>query len=350
MGATTKIQWTESSWTPLRARSLAAPGNVGWHCEHVTPGCEHCYAESINKRVGTGLPFKPGHRKDIEIFLDEKMLLWPLHWTRARMIFVCSMTDLFGSFVEDAWIDRMFAVMAKCPQHTFQILTKRPERMLEYCNHSTTPGRVFGLLGVGGGAPTLFRAAAERLIAWPLPNVWLGTSCEDQGPFEDRWPLLRGTKAALRFLSLEPLLGRIDMCEQLKIWWNQRTGDWVREENVIRPDWAIVGGESGHHARPMRTEWAQSLRNQCKGAKIAFFYKQHGEWIDADAISFYKFGSKPDPLLNYADAAALAGRLGKPYEHQSDGTTLIRAGNGLFGRMLDGVEHNEMPKIQGTLL
>jgi protein gp37 len=130
MGDKTKIEWTDASWTPIRAATI--DGKVGWHCEHASEGCRFCYAESINLRLGTGLPFKPGHAKDLKIYLDERMLTQPLRWKGPRKIFVCSMTDLFASFVPDAFIDRMFAAMALAPHHTFQILTKRPDRMLRY--------------------------------------------------------------------------------------------------------------------------------------------------------------------------------------------------------------------------
>ena len=119
MGERSKIEWTDASWTPIRARNRIT-GKLGWHCTHASPGCVHCYAEDMNRHVGTGLPFKPGHEKDIEVFLDETMLLTPLCWKRPRKIFVCSMTDLFADFVPDEWIDKMFAVMALTPQHTYQ--------------------------------------------------------------------------------------------------------------------------------------------------------------------------------------------------------------------------------------
>ena len=123
MGAKSAIEWTDASWSSIRARNLATD-KIGWHCEHASDGCKFCYAEGINKRLGTGLAFKPGHltgpMAHLEIFLDEKMLLAPLRWKRPRMIFVCSMTDAFADFVKDEWLDRMFAVMALCPQHTFR--------------------------------------------------------------------------------------------------------------------------------------------------------------------------------------------------------------------------------------
>lgn len=186
MADKSKIEWTDASWTPIRARNKVT-AKVGWHCEHDTPGCKFCYAESMNKRLGTGLPFKPGHRKDIEIFLDEEMLLQPMRWKKPRMIFVCSMTDLFADFVPDEWIDRVFAIMAACQQHTFQVLTKRAERMRAYC----------GTLG-GHHERDRVSLAAKALqpdgpgFWWTLnggaflPNVWLGVSAEDQKRADER--------------------------------------------------------------------------------------------------------------------------------------------------------------------
>ena len=131
MADRSKIEWTDSTWNPIRARRRDN-GHVGFHCEHVSEACRNCYAEGMNKRLFTGLDYKPGNRDQVEIFLDEKTLLQPLRGKRPRKIFVCSMTDLFADFVADEMIDRIFAVMALCPQHTFQILTKRPERMRKY--------------------------------------------------------------------------------------------------------------------------------------------------------------------------------------------------------------------------
>lgn len=140
MAERSKIEWTDASWNPIQAHRTFEPagryGKLGWHCEHVSEACCNCYAKGFNKRLGTELDYKPGHRlspePDTEIFLDEKMLLAPLRWKRPRKIFVCSMTDLFGDWVEDEWLDRIFAVMALCPQHTFQLLTKRQARMRKY--------------------------------------------------------------------------------------------------------------------------------------------------------------------------------------------------------------------------
>lgn len=227
------IEWTDASWTPIRARNVET-GKVGWHCEHVSEGCRNCYAEGMNKRLGTGLLFKPGHRAGIEIFLDEKMLLAPLKWRDPRMVFVCSMTDLFADFVPDEMIDKIFAVMALCsgasdansasaqrPQHTFQVLTKRSARMRAYM---ATPDRKRTIyLAVMDIADAMAREAGtyearpkiddvlEIFRGWgPFPNVWLGVSAEDQQRWNERTEDLRNTPAAMRFVSVEPMLGAVN--------------------------------------------------------------------------------------------------------------------------------------------
>jgi protein gp37 len=253
MGKKTGIAWTKSTWTPVRARSKAT-GKVGWHCVHITEGCSRCYSESMNRHFGTGLPFKPGHAKDIDLFLDEKLLTDPLHWKRGRMIFVCSMTDLFADLVPDAWINRVFAVMALSPQHTFQCLTKRPERMREYCSDPETPSRISEIMG----AHRRFNAGG-RGIPWPLPGVWLGVSAESQDAYDQRWPILAGTPAIVRFVSYEPALGPLLLSEGAK------------------PDWLIAGSESGRGARPCDLAWVRSIRDQCASSGVSFFWKQ---WVE----------------------------------------------------------------------
>jgi len=266
MAERSKIEWTDSSWTPIRARkkddfdpSARDPERLGWHCEHVSEGCRNCYAKTINRRLGTGLDFKPGHRDGVEIFLDEKMLLAPLRWKKPRRIFVCSMTDLFADFVKDEWIDEIFQVMLQT-EHRFQILTKRPQRMREWVTRFLYPGLL----------PTI------------LENIWLGVSCEDQATAEARIPYLLATPAAVRFISVEPLLGRINLTRmRLGGGWYDVLGGWrdVKErfpgfDEVI--DWVIVGGESGPHARPMDVAWARNIVAQCKAAGVACFVKQLG--------------------------------------------------------------------------
>lgn len=375
MGEKTKIEWTDASWTPIRAFNKNVPSMVGWHCEHVTEACQFCYAEGLNKRLGTRFLFKPGHRKNIEIFLDEKMLLAPLRWKRPRMIFVCSMTDLFADFVTDDMIDRMFAVMALCPQHTFQCLTKRPARMRTYLSRAAGDGKqdVRNHIAWESVAQVMTHFAPQwlreetdgpnrsRAIAacaqWPLPNVWLGTSVHDQASSDEFVPLLLDTPAAVRFVSYEPALGPVDFTNHCA------KGDahgWssIWKGNVVgRPalDWIICGGESGTHARPIHPDWARSVRDQCASAGVAFHFKQWGEWIDwrqagavswSNATRFRKDGTYtkivgqlrgPNGTLLF-DGASLATSF--PYQ---GGDPFVRIGKKRAGRLLDGRTHDEFP-------
>jgi protein gp37 len=298
MAKVTEISWTDSTWSPIRARvKLDAPsiakakgytslveiamkmrGRVGQHCEHVSPGCEHCYAGTNNHRClpgnGTGLPYDRRSRDLVEAFVDEKVLLQPLKWgalylpcdkcgsisnrdclhtsreTRPRRIFVENQSDLFGEWVTYEMLDRVFAVMALCPQHIFQVLTKRPELMLEYS---------FG--------------RELRGLEWPLPNVWLGVSVENQSAADERIPLLLETLAAVRFVSCEPLLGAVEFSDVT------RCSDCIQvlgKPAMKGIDWVIAGGESGPGARPMDPSWARSLCDQCTAAGVPFFMKQMG--------------------------------------------------------------------------
>lgn len=379
MGSRTNIEWTDATWTPIRARNRAT-GKVGWHCEHVSPGCEHCYSEAVNaRRLGTRLPFKPGHRADVEIFLDEAMLLNPLRWTRPRRIFVCSMTDLFGEFVPDAMIDRVFAVMALAPQHTFQVLTKRSARMRAYCGDLRTPGRIARVLvdevliaDRWPHDPDTWPVESigdidlpdDITVVWPLPNVWLGVSTEDQRRADERVPDLLATPAAVRFVSAEPLLGPIDFTSiydpdtgSAEPWPHQvdaLTGDVSDEANGIIPgvfppgeaprlDWIIVGGESGVGARATHPAWARAVRDACTAAGVEFCFKQWGAWQPrawcrdggthamrwSGQISFQKIQSHPDSIE----------RVGAGDEWSA----FALVGKRAAGRLLDGVEHNGIP-------
>jgi protein gp37 len=174
----------------------------------------------------------------------------PLRRRKPTMYFVNSMSDLFHEDVDFLFVGKVFAVMAKCPQHTFQILTKRPERMLDFFNR-TTPNLMF-------------------VPDWPLPNVWLGVSVESQKYADQRIPLLLETPAAVRFLSVEPLLEEVDL---------QTNRNYLRgvQDGYIPPiDWVIVGGESGPGARPFGLAWAEKLRLQCLATQVPFFFKQCG--------------------------------------------------------------------------
>ena len=273
----TKIEWTDATWNPIRARNLKT-GKVGWHCEHVTPGCEGCYAEGINKRLGSGLPFKPGHREDVEIFLDEKMLDLPYRWRKPRMIFPLSMTDMFAPFITDHMRRVMFEVMRNTPHHAYQVLTKRPDEMRRFVRSLEAPGQW-----------------ATWLSAWPIPNIWLGVSCEDQQRADERVPILLDTPAAVRWVSAEPLLGPIDFANQCNghyffdalrgvRWHEPGASDWPcpSEKYTKGLDWIVAGGESGARARPMHPDWARAIRDQCAAAGVAFHFKQWGNWVPID--------------------------------------------------------------------
>jgi protein gp37 len=199
-----------------------------------------------------------------KITLDEDALTIPLRWKKPRRIFVNSMSDLFHNDVPFEFVDKVFAVMALCPQHTFQILTKRPARMAEYLvdRESWIAQAIEAPMWAEG---VDWDAADCHLHDWPLTNVWLGTSVEDQARADERIPWLLKCPAKVRFLSCEPLLGPInpnDTCGKgEKLWW---------------PDWVIVGGESGHNSRPCNVEWIRSIVGQCKDAEVACFVKQLG--------------------------------------------------------------------------
>lgn len=406
MADRSKIEWADASWNPVRARCWQVQDDgsgkerIGWHCEHVSEACRNCYAESFNMRLGTGFEYKPGNLRGKpgyhgggidrpEIFLDEKMLLKPLQWKRPRKIFVGSMTDLFADFVTDEMLDKIFAVAALCPQHTFQFLTKRPARMRSYIN-SRLSARPWEKDGSPSLAAHPHYYATTAKPGWPLPNVWLGTSCEDQATADERILDLLATPAAVRFVSAEPMLGPINL-EQLGTLAGIREsmpGVVEREERgrpasgagsicgaqidavgspgssitffqtpdhmggfiAISPrqwprlDWVICGGESGPHARPMHPDWARALRDQCATAGVAFHFKQWGEWKDgsdfgADAKAVLKDGRVIEPTT----AAMSEADRDRPVPPQNP-TMMRRVGKRRAGRLLDGIEHNAFPE------
>lgn len=213
MSSTSSIEWTDSTWNPVTG------------CTKVSPGCAHCYAETFAERF-RGVPGHP-YEQGFDLRLWPSRLELPLSWKRPRMIFVNSMSDLFHPDVPDEFIRRLFDVMARADWHTFQVLTKRPERAAMLSPH----------------------------LPWPA-NVWMGTSVENQR-FTSRIASLRKTGARVKFLSCEPLLGPLRL-------------------DLRGVDWVIVGGESGPGARPMRADWARAVREQCVEAGVPFFFKQWG--------------------------------------------------------------------------
>jgi protein gp37 len=214
MPTKSNIEWTEMTWNPVTG------------CTKISQGCKHCYAERMAKRL-TAMG-SDRYRNGFRVTLHPDLLDVPRKWRQPRVVFVNSMSDLFHEDIPDAFIQRVFATMRDCPQHTFQVLTKRAERL----------------------------AALAPRLPWPH-NVWMGVSVED-ARVVDRIGYLQKTPAAVRFLSLEPLIGPLND---------------LRLEGI---DWVIVGGESGPRARPMKAEWVTSILRQCRAASVAFFFKQWG--------------------------------------------------------------------------
>ena len=356
MADQTKIEWTDATWNPVRARS-AASGDVGWHCHKVSAGCDNCYAASFNHRLGNRVPFKPGHLRngDVEMFLDEKMLTQPLRWKKPRMIFVCSMTDLFADFVPDAWIDKLFAVMALCPQHTFQVLTKRPERMQRYLTKLFVEVDAWDRIdmqAVALGASDDEAIAAGNLFDKPLPNVWLGTSVEDQATANERVPHLLDTPAAVRFLSAEPLLAPISFRWTPWVDWSATAaahGSVTEYDGLRDIDWIIAGGESGTGARPMHPDWVRTIRDQCAAAKVPFFFKQWGSWLPWEPDGAPDWRSQNGQIVDghFLFPADMDGSAqwddGLTYIEDSGHAAFQRVDKKHAGRWIDGATHDGMP-------
>lgn len=245
MSEKTGIEWTESTWNPIAAFRKDT-GKRGWFCTKPSAGCKNCYSEAINRRLGNGLSYTEKHRANAELRMVN--LEQPSRWRRPRHVFVCSMTDLFHEDVPDEMLDAVWCEMAGNQRHTFQVLTKRPERMLDYVTDAT---------------------AAYRHIP---SNIWLGVSAENQAAADERIPLLLRTPAAIRFVSYEPALGPVDFGEYL------RGERWFQREHPMNrwADWIICGGESGPGARPCHAEWIRSVVRQCRAAHVACFVKQTG--------------------------------------------------------------------------
>jgi protein gp37 len=271
------------------------------------------------------------------------------HWRKPRRIAVGLMGDLFHDAVTDEFIDKVFAVMALCPQHTFQVLTKRPARMLEYCN---SIGRHHEIDRVSMTAKQINSETGFFYIlgarGWYLSNVWLGVSCENQAAADERIPLLLQTPAAVRFVSCEPLLGSIDLRHihydgTVEI--DALTGD----HGVIRPlagrsdaklDWIIAGGESGPGAWPMHPEWPRYLKDQCQAAGIPYHFKQWGEWAHLDWR--HEMPAKGDKWV-WCDRTSHA-IDGYEMPSTMQGCALMRrGGKKAAGRLLDGREWLEFP-------
>lgn len=276
-----KIEWTDVTWNPVTG------------CDKVSQGCKNCYAEKMHRRLMHIAPhkYKKTFLGNIEFHYNE--LLKPFKWKKGKRIFVNSMSDLFHKDVPFYFIDAVFKTIDENKQHTFQIVTKRPERALEYFTD-------------------------RKLTAYA--NVWIGTSVEDQKTANERIPHLTKIPAVVKFLSCEPMLGPID----LNNLWLPSINGWYEKY------WVIAGGESGHNARPMHPDWIRDIRDFCKRSKVPFFFKQWGEWIDNQNFPREHITSKK--LKQHI--------FGKGYFT----TEVWKLGKSKTGNLLDGLQHLNFPK------
>jgi protein gp37 len=348
MADVTKIEWTGATWNPITG------------CSHESPGCIHCYAQTLAGGRLQHHPSRAGLTKDTktgpvwtgEVRFNEEWLQQPIRWTKPRDIFVVAHGDLFHEAVPDEWIDRVFAIMALAPLHRFQVLTKRTDRMRAYIqNWPQGAGRihhvrsaVFGILkpdqskGWSYLDPEFTRAEeAVNRGRWPLPNVWLGTSVERQQEADKRREPLAALAAAgwNTWVSYEPALGPVD---------------WSGWE-FIR--WLVDGGESGPKARPSHPHWHYAARDFCLAHNIPYFFKQWGSWREFDHGSVdVEVDAGSEHAASILACAINPGWLtsdGRFYHRQNDlpddvpCRLMERVGKKAAGHLLDGVEWRGMP-------
>lgn len=310
-----KIEWTDVTWNPV----------VG--CTPVSPGCLNCYAATLAGRLEA-----IGHAVYADLTVKKRTLVGkaratfngtvrclpdrladPLHWRKPRMVFVNSMSDLFHEDVPFEFVDRVFAVMALCPRHTFQVLTKRPERMAEYLD--VRPGHSARHRVGGDERIRRYPKYDTKLLDWPLPNVWLGVSAEDQQRLNGRWAYLARCPAAVRFLSCEPLLGPLNLMASGAV---RSIGGTPYDGFTYRGDglhWVIVGGESGWNARDCDPEWIRAIVASCKELRVPCFVKQLGtrarKWQETWDVNDRKGGNPAEwPAdLRVREMPAVAGKV-----------------------------------------
>lgn len=333
-----KIEWTDrSDWNPIRG------------CTRASAGCINCYAEVLAARFskpgqwGHGFaemvstPTGPDHRWTGKVELVEDRLTLPLRWRQPtpgrNKVFASSTSDFFHESLTFEQIDRLFAVMALAPNWTFQLLTKRSDRMREYLSAPQVLAlRIQDVIDTMEPDGVWQFKDHEPWVAdnFPLHNVWLGVSVEDQQAADRRIPDLIETPAAKRFVSFEPLIG--------PVWVKPEWRDWI--------DWAIVGGESGHGARPMHPDWVNSLRDQFVAGGLIpfhltdFFFKQWGEWAPhptGEPVTMRQYHNQ----IAYIDVTTGAQKR-NPNRHTD--ATMRRIGKGAAGRLLDGREYSEIPR------
>lgn len=267
----TGIQWTSATWNPVTG------------CSKVSQGCKNCYALRDWPRLAKN-PRSPYYgRAFTDVRCHPERLDQPMRWRKPRRVFVNSMSDLFHEQVPDLFIESVFAAMAHAQQHVFQVLTKRPARMRKWFEHSMREGFCAAAGRMDLGRPF----TKDTWPGWPLPNVHLGVSVEDQATADERIPLLLDTPAAVRWVSAEPLLGAVDFRSVARqhgyasdvVAGHRHDFGVPMEDLPSRIDWIVVGGESGPRARPCDVEWIRSVVRQCQAAQVPVFVKQVGTGV-----------------------------------------------------------------------
>ncbi|API58306.1 hypothetical protein BSL82_02440 [Tardibacter chloracetimidivorans] len=323
----THIEWTDATWNPVTG------------CSVVSPGCTNCYAMKLagtrlqhhKSRYGLTVGSKAGPVWNGEVRFNAEWLDQPLRWKRPRKIFVCAHGDLFHENVPDEWIDRVFAVMALCPQHIFQVLTKRPDRMRKWVSRAVGLAQAAQCGGtvIADELPYVTGAichpAGQR--DWPLPNVWLGVSVEDQARADQRREDFANTPAAIKFVSYEPALGPVD---------------WEGWDFI---DQIISGGESGSAARPSHPDWHRAARDFCAANDMAYFFKQWGEYAPGEIAGDYLDPERVAKGISLWDGR-WEERWSYPDGHVDDEPDLYRVGKKRAGRLLDGVLHSAFPQVR----
>ena len=316
--AKTQIEWTDYTWNPVTG------------CTKISPGCLNCYAESMAKRLHGRYGY---HDTDpFRVTLRPDRLEEPLGWKKPGRVFVCSMGDLFHKDVPDEFVRRVWNTMRRCPHLTFQVLTKRPERMYRYLTAPPSDEYLEEVKGIEGWG---FNVEAS-----PHPNIWLGVTCENSDVAFERIKILKNIPAAVRFISYEPALGPL-----FGVFMDP---DTIGKFNI---DWVIAGGESGGSARPPHPGWFRDVRDSCKFFGIPFMFKQWGTWSDQGPHELprskicwcgHNLDMKDDMLVrkvhDHTDCCNHA-RLDYwtvVHRHRSKKDS---------GRLLDGVEHNGYPEV-----
>lgn len=330
----TKIPWTDRTWNPVTG------------CTPTSRACDRCYA----KRMANRLAGRHGYDKDnpFKITWHEDVIRQPLTWRTPAKVFAISMGDLFHPDVPDEWIDKVMAIITLTPKHTYQILTKRPERMLKYFSSEKehlvdcweAASYEMGLADKDEDCDAPACHIFNRIEReWPLKNLWLGVTAEDQKRANLRIPLLLGTPAAIRFVSIEPMLGVINLRflnPGSFTFFNALSGTVSDLDNrsllTPRLDWVICGGESGPKARPLYPRWVDIIRNQCYLSNTPFFFKSWGSYIDmGEAAKMF------NPACRIDHTNLIPKYKVREY--------MKRTGVNIAFDLLDGKEYKEFPKI-----